>query len=415
MKQTFNIGNIPSQKDKLFDEMKKTLIDNEIIDANIPDDITGDKVVKNVTEVNEYIKDIKQALVEKGAATELTPNAELGEIVENTTLLKPLLDCTKKTVSMFVNNGSESIDGLISYNDTENVTDMSSTFSGCMYLKSIPKLNTKKVKNFRSMFSGCFDLASIPELDTSSGVYFDSMFSGCSDLASIPELDTSSGTDFRNMFQNCEVLASIPNLDTSSGVHFDSMFKGCSALASIPELDTSSGTDFSNMFEKCTKLKIVPPLNTSKGVSGLETMFSECYELETILGIDLSAVSSGYRTSDMFYKCRKLQNLTLTNIKCNITIGSGDGSNYSNHYGYLLTLDSLINTCKECIKMSSTCKLTIGSANLEKIANVYVRFVDRTQTEIAVGEKGDVVVCEADNNDAMTITEYMALKNWTLA
>jgi hypothetical protein len=57
----------------------------------------------------------------------------------------------------------------------------------------------------------------------------------------------------------------------------------------------------------------------------------------------------------------------------------------------------------------------MGSANKNKLTNVYVKFTDPTKTTIATDEKGDVVVCESTDEGAMTITEYMTLKKWSLA
>ena len=57
----------------------------------------------------------------------------------------------------------------------------------------------------------------------------------------------------------------------------------------------------------------------------------------------------------------------------------------------------------------------LGTANLNKIASTYVKFVDSTQTEIAVDTKGDVVVCESTDEGAMLLQDYALLKNWTLA
>lgn len=118
----------------------------------------------------------------------------------------------------------------------------------------------------------------------------------------------------------------------------------------------------------------------------------------------------------MFTNCFKLTNLTLLNIKVDLQIGSGTS------YGHLLTLDSLINTIKELVKMSSSKTLTMGSANLEKIANVYVRrtttgdiptcLSDNSNIDLA---KAPCEVCESTDDGAMTLEDYANLKGWALA
>ena len=75
--------------------------------------------------------------------------------------LKTLLDATKSTYYLFYKYSGTSIDGLISYNDTENVTNMSYMFSNCLSLTTIPQLNTSNVTNMTSMFEYCYELETI--------------------------------------------------------------------------------------------------------------------------------------------------------------------------------------------------------------------------------------------------------------
>ena len=110
----------------------------------------------------------------------------------------------------------------------------------------------------------------------------------------------------------------------------------------------------------------------------------------------------------MFFNCKALKNITLFNIRINLTIGSGT------EYGHLLTLDSLINTCKECINVGSARKLTIGTANLEKLSTVYVRLTDEPEEDES-NPKLPMEVCESTDEGAMLISAYMTLKNWSLA
>ena len=112
--------------------------------------------------------------------------------------------------------------------------------------------------------------------------------------------------------------------------------------------------------------------------------------------------------SYMFQNCAKLTNLTLYNIKTNLQIGS------KTSYGTLLTQESLINTCKECVKQSSARTLTVSTTSKTILNSVYVKFIDPSVTTIAVGEKGDVEVCESTDSGAMTIAAYMTLKSWAL-
>src|SRR5574344_1421670 len=75
-----------------------------------------------------------------------------------TNTLKTLLDATKSTYYLFSNYSGTSVDGLISYSDTENVTNMSYMFSYCSSLTTIPQLDTSNVTDMSSMFSNCSKL-----------------------------------------------------------------------------------------------------------------------------------------------------------------------------------------------------------------------------------------------------------------
>ena len=99
--------------------------------------------------------------------------------------LKALLDATKSAYYLFAEYKGTSADGLISYNDTANVTDMGFMFNNCSNLTSIPKLDTSKVTNMQYMFNNCSNLTSIPKLDASKVTNISSIFNNCTSLTSI--------------------------------------------------------------------------------------------------------------------------------------------------------------------------------------------------------------------------------------
>ena len=168
--------------------------------------------------------------------------------------VKSLLDATKTTYCLFKGYSGTSVDGLISYSDTSNVTNMSEMFFLASKLTSIPQLDTSKARNMSEMFRNCTNLTSIPQLDTSSATDMESMFFSCSNLTTIPQLNTSKATRMITMFLGCRKLTTIPLLDTSNVTSMGEMFSGCTSLTSIPELNVSSGTYFSYMFKDCTSL-----------------------------------------------------------------------------------------------------------------------------------------------------------------
>lgn len=361
MKQTYNVGYLQTPSVKHLANVKQTLVDSEIITHTTPNEMLP-------TAIKEGLKDF----VKPTGTLDITENGEYDVIDKanisvnvktnsNVGTFKSYFDEVKTAAYGFTHSPASDLSDYITYDLTSNVNDTS------------------------NMFELCKNLITIPLIDTSNVGFMMYMFSDCEKLISVPQLNTSKATKISGMFSNCSNLIEVPLLDTSNVITLSKTFSGCSKITTIPQLNTSKVTDMGYMFMSCKKLITVPPL-------------------------DMNSVSNA---SYMFNYCSDLTNLSLLNIKINLQIGSGTS------WGHLLTLDSLINICKECIKQSSKRTLTVGIANIEKLSTVTVKFTDPTivpsETAIPTGEKGDVVVCESTDEGAMYISEYMALKNWTLA
>lgn len=168
--------------------------------------------------------------------------------------VKSLLDATKSTRGLFKDYKGTSVDGLISYSDTSNVTNMSEMFFVASKLTTIPQLDTSNVRDMSEMFRNCTDLTSVPQLDTSNVTDMESMFYSCGKLTTIPQLNTSKATRMLTMFLGCSKLTTIPQFDTSNVSNMGEMFSGCTSLTSIPELNVSRCTYFSYMLKDCTSL-----------------------------------------------------------------------------------------------------------------------------------------------------------------
>lgn len=123
---------------------------------------------------------------------------------ENT--LKKLLDATKSAYSLFKDYSGTSVNDLISYSDTENVTDMGYMFGFCSNLTTIPQLDTRSATNMNSMFYNCKLLTTIDITYMSSSPTTDnySFATNCNSLTKliirnmtiIPLLNSNS-------FKNC--------------------------------------------------------------------------------------------------------------------------------------------------------------------------------------------------------------------
>lgn len=135
------------------------------------------------------------------------------------TTLKNLLDATHSTISLFQEYKGTSVNGLIAYEDTENVYNMSDMFRSCNKLTTIPLLNTSNVNSMTSMLYQCKSLTSIPLLDTVKVKDMNYMFYGCSKLTTVPALDVSNVAYMNYVFSGCSSLKSI--LMTGMKIKFD--------------------------------------------------------------------------------------------------------------------------------------------------------------------------------------------------
>lgn len=319
--------------------------------------------------------------------------------------MKLFLDQTKTCYQLFYNyKGTTIEDGTLEFSDTSNVTNMSYMFYNCSNLTTMPQLDMSNVSTVASMYYGCNKITSLPQLNIDNVKDAGSMCYGCSSLKGKISLSISNATNINSMFRECTNLEEVELTTTEKLEDAPYAFYNCTKLKKASISNTANIDYMNGMFYGCTNITEVQFPNSTR-TRNFENMFYGCTNLQTV---SLSLSSSQY-LEDMFYGCTNLTNLTLTDIGKSLQIGSGTT------YGHLLTIDSLVNTCKECINQSSSRTLTVGSANLEKLANVYVKFTNPSQTEIPVGSKGDIVVCESTDAGAMLISNYMALKLWTLA
>lgn len=226
-------------------------------------------------------------------------------------------------------------------------------------------------------------------------------------------LDTSSLINFMNIFSNCYSLQAIPSLDTSKASSMYGAFENCYSLQYVPPLNTSRVYQMQYMFSYCYSLKKIPPLDTSK-VESTMGILNGCRALISTPILNFQSLTG--QISSEFYSCTSLVNLKLVNIKrSGLTLSSGTS------YGHLLSQECLINIMKQLWDYSSgttTYKLTIGTANTPKLANVYVKLITPTAEQIAedpyIESKMPCEVCESTDDGAMLIMDYASAKGWTI-
>lgn len=213
-------------------------------------------------------------------------------------------------------------------------------------------------------------------------------------------------------FQGASIDDLIQYDDTENVNITSNMFYYCSNLVTIKSFNTKKVYNMGNMFGSCISLKRNPQIDTSN-VGDMNSLFNNCTSLIDVVSINMISANN---TDNMFLKCVNLTNLELFNIKVNLKIGSGT------EWGHLLTLDSLINTIKELVNVGSAITLTMGSANLEKITDVYVKRTTDGDIPVCLSDNSNIdlakapcEVCASTDEGAMTITAYANLKGWTLA
>lgn len=278
--------------------------------------------------------------------------------------LKNILDATKSARYLFYGYEGESVDHLIGYNDTENVENMSYIFGEADNITKLPEIITSKAK-IMSFFAN-----------------------NCSKLECIPFYDTPNVTNLEHAFYGCSCLIDVTNFskwNTARVTNMSCLFGSSYPIGELKEIN-------------------MPDMSKVSNPNGL---FGNQIGLHTINNVNLISVQRA-NNNEPFSNNKALTNLTIYNNKWNLQIGSGTT------WGHLLTLESLLHTCKECIDTGSSATLTVGSANLEKLANVYVKLTGEAEEDETL-PKLPMVQCESTDEGAILVADYMLLKGWNLA
>lgn len=255
-------------------------------------------------------------------------------------------------------------------------------------------LNARKQGNFSSFFSDVTNLTD----DELFGIF--------------SQVDSDfAPTQIPQFFTRCSLLTKVPLFDTSNAQNAGELFRGCSKLKEVPAFDFSSLTNLYAMFSSCSELEEVPLFKTTtEKIQTAHYMFYDCRKLKKIPQFDLRNVT---RLDYFSMLCVEITEIWVKNIKGNLQVGFGTS------YGHLLTVESLIHLISELRDTGSAKTFTVGSANLEKLANVYVRPIEITdemrEKDDLIDEKLPFEVCESTDEGAIQIVEYAKLKNWNIA
>ena len=214
----------------------------------------------------------------------------------------------------------ETITGL-EYLKTENVTNMSNMFSGCLKLTSldVSKFNTVNVTTMSRMFSGCTNLTSldVTKFNTANVSDMSEMFTGCTNLTSldVTKFNTANVTNMNSMFYNCSKLTSldVTKFNTAKVSDMSRMFSSCTnlTLLDVTKFNTANVTNMNRMFYNCSKLTSldVTKFNTAY-VTNMNSMFCNCSKLTSL---DVTKFNTA-KVSDMSYMFSGCTSLTLLDV-----------------------------------------------------------------------------------------------------
>lgn len=370
-----------------------------------------DSLKSKILYLQETKEKIKDALKNLGLEIEDALSfRKYSDKINDIVTVKKFLNKTQRADHLFYYNSSiKTIDDILKYSDTSNVTSMSYMFFNCTNLEKVPLLDTSKVTNMQYMFRGCSKLIDVPLFDTSELTDISYMFENCYSLCNFPTFDTSKVTTMNSAFSGCTKLTSIPQFNTSNVKYITHAFEGCTGLKNFPSIDFKLVNTCNAMFNSCTNLKSVGRLE-SINMQSCNLMFISCSNLTTVSHLDFRNVIA---CTSIFNGCTNLTDCHIVNIKTNIQVSN------NNSYGKKLSLDSLISLIGELIDVNASRKLTIGGTNLSKISNVYVRLIDitddmRSEDEF-IDSKLPFEVCKSTDEGALRIQDYVSLKNWTIA
>lgn len=187
--------------------------------------------------------------------------------------------------------------------NSSNVTDFTSCFSGCTNLTNVYIPDLSKAQNVSRMFQNCEDLVTVPELKlpsilTTSPNY---MFDGCTRLRDITRLDVSESSNLSGIFRGSGLLQ--VNLELPEATNISNMFANCTNLSQVV-LKGPKVTNMNNCFYSSSLQNCLLQFQTETPISMTES-FRNCDQL-TEVTMDTSKVTSMVRT---FYDCDSLTDI----------------------------------------------------------------------------------------------------------
>lgn len=233
-------------------------------------------------------------------------------------------------------------------NSAEEITSYSFDTSNLSKVVKLPF--TSSIKSTYMMFNQCRSLTEVNMVgwDLSSVKNAGSMFAYCVNLTEIK-------TDY--IFGN--------NFKPSSTW---GMFGGCESLVNIPYVNLEGANEVKYMFYDCRSVKKITLPSQMIYVETTESMFENCFELESIESVVGSNVAFGANWQDgtnnrwtnaqqMFYNCQKLTRLPF--------------GNYISAFYYLQNVVGMFANCKSLTEINLYSKNNDGWGELTLVASCF--------------------------------------------
>ena len=174
-----------------------------------------------------------------------------------------------------------------------NATSVSTMFTNCYSLQSVPLFNTINVVDMSTMFTNCYSLQSVPLFNTINVTSMFNLFASCYSLQSVPLFNTINVASMAYMFYNCYSLQSVPLFNTIKVTNMAYMFQNCVSLNFIPAfITTAVTTDFTTFANGSTSInRISMRFNRTVSLQNCQLSKDALVEILTNL-IDRTATTS---------------------------------------------------------------------------------------------------------------------------
>lgn len=176
-------------------------------------------------------------------------------------------------------------------------------------------------------------------------------------------------------------------------------FRNCSALTSLIMPVAERFYFGSSSFANCKSLEIFESFSTAIITTANSYLWENCIQLR-VLKVPNYVMSN---VVHILRGCSALEEIYVGRITNNIQVGSGTT------YGHLIKVECLVGLIQNLVISTTAKTLTIGTANMEKIAGLYCRITDDTTDTLTME------LCEKTDEGAMTLEEYALEKGWQLA